>query len=116
MHLYFSDIFEVSPKALDKYGAFNISLVTDLPLFIDPFLLFNSKKKEYQQLHDDIIKYLRFLKDKSTAGTVSTGLLKSWYHFSEVKENWLGFCASGNTGRGLGKDFAQALNETTRSL
>lgn len=67
MHLYFSDIFEVSPKVLDKYGAFNISLITDLPLFIDPFLLFNSKKKEYRQLHDDIIKYLRFLKDKSIA-------------------------------------------------
>jgi len=32
MHLYFSDIFEVSPKVLDKYGAFNISLVTDLLL------------------------------------------------------------------------------------
>lgn len=116
MNLYFSDIFEVSPKVLDKYGAFNISLVTDLPLFIDPFLLFNSKKKEYSQLHDEIITYLRFLKDKSTAGTVSSGLLKSWYHFSEVKENWLGFCASGNTGRGLGKDFARALNENLRNL
>ena len=116
MYLYFSDVFGVSPKVLDNYGAFNISLVTDLPLFIDPFLLFNSKKKEYQQLHDDIIKYLRFLKDKSTAGTVSTGLLKSWYHFPEVKENWLGFCASGNTGRGLGKDFAMALNENLRNL
>jgi len=33
MHLYFSDIFEVSPKVLDKYGAFNISLVTNRPLF-----------------------------------------------------------------------------------
>lgn len=75
MHLYFSDVFDVSPKVLDKYGAFNISLVTDLPLFIDPFLLFNSRKKQYQQLHDDIIKYLRFLKDKSTAGTVNSGLL-----------------------------------------
>lgn len=31
MHLYFSDMFEVSPKVLDRYGAFNISLVTDLP-------------------------------------------------------------------------------------
>lgn len=70
MDLYFSDIFNVSPKVLDKYGAFNISLVTDLPLFIDPFLLFNSKKKAYRQLHDDMIKYLRFLKDKSTAGSV----------------------------------------------
>src|SRR4030042_1193077 len=54
MDLYFSDIFNVSPKVLDKYGAFNISLVTDLPLFIDPFLLFNSKRKEYRQLHDNL--------------------------------------------------------------
>jgi hypothetical protein len=116
MHLYFSDIFEVSSRVLDKYGAFNISPVTDLPLFIDPFLLFNSKKKEYRQLHDDIIRYLRFLKDKSIAGMVSPALLKSWYHFSEVKENWLGFCVSGNTGRGLGNDFAKALNENLRNL
>lgn len=116
MDLYFSDIFNVSPKVLDKYGVFNISLVTDLPLFIDPFLLFNSRKKEYRQLHDNIIRYLRFLKDKSVAGAVSPALLKAWYYFSEVKENWLGFCVSGNTGRGLGNDFASALNENLRLL
>lgn len=116
MDLYFSDIFNVSPESLDEYGAFNVSLVTDLPLFIDPFLLFNSKKKEYQQLHDNIIEYLRFLKDKSASGTINPALLRSWYHFSEVKENWLGFCISGNTGRGLGNDFAQALNENLRKL
>jgi hypothetical protein len=116
MDLYFSDIFNVSPKVLDKYGAFNISLVTDLPLFIDPFLLFNSKEKEYRQLHDNIIRYLRFLKDKSVTGAVNPALLKAWYYFSEVKENWLGFCVSGNTGRGLGNDFAQALNENLRLL
>lgn len=116
MDLYFSDIFGVLPETLDKYGAFNISLVTDLPLFIDPFLLFNSKKKEYQKLHDDIIMYLRFLKDKSTAGTVDPALLKLWYHFSEVKENYLGFCISGNAGRGLGSDFAHALNINLNTL
>ncbi len=116
MQLYFSDIFNVSPETLDKYGAFNISLVTDLPLFIDPFLLFNSKKKEHQKLHDDIIRYLCFLKDKSTAGTVDPALLKAWYHFSEVRENYLGFCISGNTGRGLGSDFARALNNNLGTL
>ena len=52
-------------EALDQYGAFNISLVSDLPLFIDPFLLFNSDKPEYRRLRDSIIDYLRFLRDKS---------------------------------------------------
>jgi len=56
MYLYFPDIFEVSPKVLDRYGAFNISLVTDLPLFIDPFLLFNSRMKQYRQFHGAIIR------------------------------------------------------------
>ena len=65
MKLYLSDYFEVSEEALDQYGAFNISLVSDLPLFIDPFLLFNSDKPEYRRLHDSSIDYLRFLHDKS---------------------------------------------------
>jgi len=110
MDLYFSNYFCVSEEALQNYGAFNISLVTDLPLFIDPFLLFNSSNEEYQMLHDSIIRYLRFLRSKSIAGNVPPALLKSWYNFSEVKQNWFGFCISGNTGRGLGKKFAQALD------
>lgn len=108
--LYFSDVFEVSGEALEDYGAFNISMVTDLPLFVDPFLLFNSKDREYIQLHDDMIAYLRFLKTKSEGELISKGLLKSWYYFSEVKQNWFGFCKTGNTGRGLGPKFAGALN------
>ena len=48
MKVYFSDIFNVNTSAIEEYGAFNISLINDLPLFIDPFLLFNSKKQEYQ--------------------------------------------------------------------
>ena len=65
MKLYLSDYFEVSEEALDQYGAFNIPLLSDLPIFIDPFLLFNSDKPEYRRLHDRIIDYLRFLRDKS---------------------------------------------------
>jgi hypothetical protein len=44
MSIYFSDRFGVDPDALEQYGALDVSLATDLPLFIDPFLLFNSKK------------------------------------------------------------------------
>ena len=110
MDLYFSDHFKVKEKDLEKYGAFNISLVADLPLFIDPFLLFNSKKKKYKQLHEDIIKYLVFLKDKSTSQTLDDGALKAWYAFKEVEQNWLGFSVTGNKGSALGMDFARALN------
>jgi hypothetical protein len=62
MKIYFSDFFEVEPEKLKNYEAFNISLLNDLPLFIDPFLIFCSEKPEYQQLHNSIIDYLFFFK------------------------------------------------------
>jgi hypothetical protein len=43
--LYFSDFFDIDCDLLEKYGVVDISLINDLPLFIDPFLLFNSKDK-----------------------------------------------------------------------
>lgn len=107
--IYFSDVFGVDQADLEEYGTFNISLVNDLPLFIDPFLLFNSKKPEYQDLHTQIIGYVRFLRDKALSGQVTRGLLTAWFMFKEVKQNWLGFSKSGNTGSGLGMDFAEAL-------
>jgi len=114
--IYFTDFFGVSPDALEKYGAFNVSCIVDLPLFIDPFLLFTSNKSEYQTLHDGIIRYLGFLRDRSIKGGVTDGLLKAWYCFPEVKQNRLGFCLTGNSGRGLGMDFARALNDNLHNL
>lgn len=116
VHVYFSDAFGVSPDDLEAWGAFNICLITDLPLFVDPFLLFSSDKAEYLALHDDIIKYLRFLRDRSVGGKVTKGLLKAWYHFKEVDENCMGFCKSGHSGRGLGPKFAKALDNNLQNI
>ena len=116
MKLYFSDFFNVTPDALEQYGAFNVSLVTDLPLFVDPFLLFNSDKEEYQQLHDNIIAYLRFLRGRSMSETLAPGLVDAWYRFPEIKQTWLGFSRSGNSGRGLGRRFAHSLHSNLAAL
>lgn len=116
MNIYFTDYFGVDPEALEAYGAFNISLINDLPLFIDPFLLFASKKPTYQQLHEDIIAYLKFLRDQSVAGQISRGLLTAWYQFPEVSQLWLGFSKHGNQGSGLGPDFAKALNASLGAI
>lgn len=116
MKLYFSEFFGVDPQTLADYGAFNISVASDLPLFIDPFLLFNSKKPEYQALHDKIIRYLRFLRDKATADNLDPALIDSWYRFKEVKQNWLGFTVLGNGGHALGKQFATGLHDSLGRL
>ncbi len=110
--VYFSDVFDVDPDLLEAYGAFNISLINDLPLFVDPFLLFNSKKPDYRSLHDEILRYVSFLRDMSVDLRLSRGLLHSWFLFPEVKQNWLGYSRVGNGGSGLGKDFADALNRS----
>lgn len=95
LSVHFSDFFDVSPAVLEEYGAFDVSLVNDLPLFVDPFLLFNSSDPQLQGLHEEIIRYMRFLKDRAVEGAVDRGLLRTWFMFPEVKQNWFGFSLGG---------------------
>ena len=62
-HIYFSDFFNIDPEIIDSYGAMDISLINDLPLFIDPFLIFCSDDPECKKMHQEIIKYIMFLRD-----------------------------------------------------
>jgi len=101
---------------MEEYGAFDVSLVNDLPVFVDPFLLFNSENTIYQQLHNGIIDYMRFLKEVSLAGQVAEPLVREWFTFPEVKQNWLGLSKEGNKGRGLGMDFARALHRNLNNV
>ncbi len=115
--LRFSSYFNVPENALADYGAVDISLINDIPLFIDPFLLFGSTKEEYKKIHKEIIKYLLFLKEESQKAKASTrGMLQSWFLFPEIKQTWLGFSETGNDGRGLGFDFAEGLSEGLQTI
>ena len=116
MGTFFSDFFKVEPDLIDDYGAFNVSMVNDLPLFIDPFLLFNSDTPEYQKLHQGILRYIIFLRDAVVDDRVTDNLERAWFMFPEVRQNWLGFSLVGNGGSGLGKDFARALRANLRKL
>jgi len=116
MELYLSQYLCIELGVLDTYGAFDVSVASDLPLFIDPFLLFHSDKPEYQALHEGILKYLRFLRDKAAGGQLDPQLVASWYKFKEVKQNWFGFTVLGNGGHGLGDDFARALHESLGTI
>lgn len=107
--IYFTDFFQVDPRDLEEYGAFNVSLINDLPLFIDPFLLFDSEKNTYKQLHQDIIQYVQFLRDRSIETPIPPLMVQEWFYFPEVRQNWLGFSKQGNRGSGLGRKFANTL-------
>lgn len=116
MKIYFSDFFNVDEAKIQEYGAFNLSLINDLPLFVDPFLLFNSDNKEFQKLHENMISYVAFLRDVSEEKGISPGLLKGWFMFPEVKQNWFGYSKVGNGGSGLGAKFAKSLNENLNAV
>lgn len=111
MNVYFSDFFKVSHELVEEYGAFNISLINDLPLFIDPFLIYGSDKEEYKELHNDILDYLTFLKGKAEH-PLTIEQIHSWYKFSEVKQNWFGYSLAGNKGSGLGEKFGRAFSNS----
>lgn len=106
--MFFSEHFGIDPNLLREYGAVNISLVCDMPLFIDPMLIFNSEKLEYKQLHENIIKFFHFLAMKAGPG-LQNNEIRTWFKFSEVKNNWLGYSLVGNGGLALGDEYAHFL-------
>lgn len=108
--IYFTDFFNVSEEILESYGAFNVSLINDLPLFVDPFLLFDSEDPIHRGLHEEIITYVKYLRDVSVHGDLGHAEMNTLFRFPEVRQNWLGFSRSGNQGSGLGADFAVALH------
>lgn len=117
LKIYFSDFFNVDEDIIESYGAVNISLINDMPLFVDPFLLFNSEKEAYQNIHNNIIAYLLFLQEQAErCPSPPAGMLSAWYLFSEVRQTWLGFSLEGNAGRGLGRDFATNLHRGLQSI
>ena len=101
--LFFSKYFEIDDDILTNYGALDICLEADLPLFIDPFLLFASEKPEYVKQHDLIVNHLVALKDLAISNPDAPNIK---FQFSEIPNNWLGLSKYGNKGKGLGKKFA----------
>ena len=87
--LLFSEYFEIDDGVLDVYGALNICIDADLPLFIDPFLLFSSEKPEYIELHGQVVNHLIQLKKLAVSEQNPDIRL---FQFPEVKQNWLGLC------------------------
>lgn len=102
--LLFNEYFEIEQNVLDQYGALNICLEADLPLFVDPFLLFASTNPEYRELHDKIVGHLIFLR---TLAVDNRAIGLTLFQFPEVRQNWLGLCKWGNNGKGLGPKFAR---------
>lgn len=106
--MFFSERFQIDAELIKAYGAVDISLVCDTPLFIDPMLIFNSDREDYKKLHQEIIKYFHFL-NRISRQTLANEQINAWFRFKEVPNNWLGYSMDGNKGSALGSNYAQFL-------
>ncbi|WP_026895988.1 hypothetical protein [Clostridiisalibacter paucivorans] len=106
---FFSDFFNVDKYLMKKYGAFDISLISDTPAFIDPFLLYSNNKAVYKKAHEDMIEYIKFLCRKAEEAKNDASIQEKYYFFKEPKQNWLGYTLYGNSGNGLKNEFAKEV-------
>lgn len=109
--MLFSDHFNVSEESLEQYGAFNISLLKDNHLFIDPLLIYHSEDEKIKNLYEEIVKYLLFLSTLHTEDNYSSNL-NTYFCFKEISYNWLGVSRKGNKGAALGPEFAKELYDS----
>lgn len=113
--VFFSEYFWIKSDENDQHHFFNIILDADLPVFIDPFLIFCSDRKDYQLLYDWIINYLRFLTHKSI-WKVSRPEFDEYFLFQEVQETHIGYSLQGNPWKWLWRWFWNMLMSNLRSI
>lgn len=84
----------------------------DLPLGIDPFLLFKSRDPELQRLHQQILTHF-----ESGLAAIRSGRIDQASHllqFPEVPEIGLGYTKKGKRGSGVGSFLTELILETLR--
>ena len=114
--MYFNEYFNVSVDKLDKYGALNISLDCDLPLFIDPLLIFISNNLLFKSWHEKLVKYILFLSSLKKTGQPPKDIIRSYFTFKEIRNNWLGLSKTGNRGSAIGNYYGESLYKNIENV
>lgn len=80
-------------------------LRSDIPLCIDPFLLFKNKSKIHQDLHNRLLAFFDIVKQLAARGSKYDRDLLHLISFPEVNEIRLGYGHGDYQGRGCGEYF-----------
>lgn len=117
----FSSHFKISPKLLSKLGVLDPSLNVDTKLFIDPFLLAQSRHREiakggrstYEKRFKTVISFLSKSKVKEDVAWRSARRLME---FPEVKYTCLGYGAASVSGSGSGAFTTDGVMGTAKEI
>src|SRR5262249_11339869 len=85
----------------------------DVPLGIDPFLLFKSRDPIFQQLHGILISVFEEGMRAVAAGRITDA--SRLFQFPEVSEIGLGYTQKGKRGSGVGSYLTDLILETLRN-
>ena len=117
----FSTHFGVSEEVLTRLGALNPTLNADTKLFIDPFLIPDSRQPEiaegghqtYRQHFERVIKLLAASKSE---GDVPWRNARRLMEFPEIKGTCLGYGAQSVSGSGSGAFTTAGVMQTAKAI
>lgn len=87
----------------------------DIPLYLDPFLLWKSDLSEYQELHATLLGFVDQVRQHAVAGT-TTRACTLLAEVSEPVELGLGYAAGTKRGSALGPTTISAIINTMRQV
>lgn len=82
----------------------------DRRLGVDPFLLYRSPSPDFQQAHDQILKYFNFILGNIREGNLTRA--EYLLQCPEPNEIGLGYSKQGNRGNGVGPELAKEISNT----
>lgn len=108
----FSEAFNIQRGRSDNW--FDPILSIDSKLFIDPFLIFKSRKQEFIGSHDEIIKFFNLAfeivaKSNGDKNNLQYKKARSILLFPEPREFCLGYTQQGTKGSGSGYGFFDGI-------
>lgn len=114
----------VNPRLSDVFGLLirqdEVDFVVphmreDLPLYLDPFLLWKSNELEYQQLHADLLGFVDEVRKHAVEGrTARASMLLS--EVNEPVELGLGYAAGTKRGSALGPGTIDGIVRTFQQV
>ncbi len=110
--MVFSKIYNISRNQSDNW--FDPILIRDTKLFIDPFLLFESKDNLFKDSYDKTIAFFDKAFEiaavsKKSESDIRYKQLKRMMNFPEVEEICLGYSESDTAGSGSGGKFSKII-------
>src|SRR6266850_8424944 len=113
-----------NPRLIDVFGltfsqddvGFAIpKLDEDIPLYVDPFLLWNSAEPEYRHLHDLLLRFFGLVRQQILDGHIEKAatLLSG---VSEPRELGLGYASGSKQGNNIGPQLIAGIMQAFASI